>query len=117
MKKKIFRGVIVAFVVALSAFNLNFNANGNDKLSTINLATIEALAQEEDDDDEDVKYIRVLTLISDLLGNCKDCKCLRTVVMKVECTKAPIGGACTPGTDSNTTIVADPRCHEAFSES
>lgn len=115
MKKKIFRGVIVAFVVALSAFNLNFNANGNDKLSTINLATIEALAQEEDDDDEDVKYIRVLTLISDLLGNCKDCKCLRTV--EVECTKAPIGGACTPGTDSNTTIVADPRCHEAFSES
>lgn len=47
MKKKIIGGTIVAFVVALAAFNLNFNANEENGQATISLANVEALAQDE----------------------------------------------------------------------
>jgi len=47
MKKKIFGGALLLAIAATAAFNLNFNMNENNKLSSLALANIEALAQNE----------------------------------------------------------------------
>jgi len=44
MKKKIFGGALLLAIAAVAAFNLNFNMNENNKLSSLALANIEALA-------------------------------------------------------------------------
>lgn len=49
MKKKILLSCTVVAIVALAAFNLNFNVNTDSRLSIINLDNIEALAQNEND--------------------------------------------------------------------
>ena len=47
MKKKIFSGALLLAIAATAAFNVNFNMNKSDKLSSLALANIEALAQSE----------------------------------------------------------------------
>ena len=47
LKKKIFGGALLLAIAATAAFNVNFNMNKSDKLSSIALANIEALAQSE----------------------------------------------------------------------
>ena len=47
MKKKIFGGVLLLAIAAVAAFNVNFNMNENNKLSSLALANIEALASGE----------------------------------------------------------------------
>ncbi|SEK19817.1 NVEALA domain-containing protein [Parapedobacter koreensis] len=47
MKKKILGGFAVAVIAAVAAFNVNFNVNEGNELSTISLANVEALAQSE----------------------------------------------------------------------
>ena len=47
MKKKIFSGALLLAIAATAAFNVNFNMNKSDKLSSLALANIEALASGE----------------------------------------------------------------------
>ncbi len=47
MKKKILGGFVVAVIVAIAAFNINFNMNADNNLSAISLANVEALANDE----------------------------------------------------------------------
>jgi len=46
MKKKIFGGALLLAIAATAAFNLNFSMNENNKLSSLALADVEALANE-----------------------------------------------------------------------
>ena len=48
MKKKIFGGMIVLAIVAVAAFNMNFNLK-NNQFTSLTLANVEALASESTD--------------------------------------------------------------------
>jgi hypothetical protein len=50
MRKKIFIGIAAIAVAAIAAINVNFALQGNNDLSALSLANVEALAQEPDDD-------------------------------------------------------------------
>lgn len=47
MKKNFFGGLFIVALVAIAAFNINMNVNNNE-MSTLSLANVEALAQNED---------------------------------------------------------------------
>ena len=47
MKKKILGGFAVVVIAAVAAFNINIDMSTDSNLSTVNLANVEALAQDE----------------------------------------------------------------------
>jgi uncharacterized protein YxeA len=46
MRKKIFIGIVFLAIAAIAAFNVNLNTNTNSEQSLLSLANVEALAQE-----------------------------------------------------------------------
>jgi hypothetical protein len=56
MKKKILGSIIVLAIAAVAAFNVNLNTPEND-MSTLSLANVEALSQENLPDLPPIKYL------------------------------------------------------------